>query len=231
VWRDFAALSDVVSCDYYLMTTENNEAGRWGIWGYPYEIGRMVELSDGRKPVWGVIESTSQTPDQPTPDQVVRGTWAMLIAGARGITYFDHRFADGDVTQDFAAMLNDEPMGDAISALAALLQTLAPALHAPDAGLVTGWTSTGTLAEAKGGIAAGAPIPMHYTSRVAGGTNYVFAQSIRPGETTATLTIPSAAGEVLTVIGEARTVTADVSGVITDDFDDGDYTVRLYSWG
>jgi hypothetical protein len=225
-WRDFMAISDIVSCDFYNMTDENRQ-NRFGIWTYGRITRRMMELCDGRKPIWAYVETTSETPDQPTPEQVYRATWAHLIAGARGIVFFDHRFADPDVTQDFAALLHNTPMRTAVTNLAALLQTLGPALHAPDAGLVTANTSSNTTAGPIGGTYG---VPLNYTTRVVGATTYLFAQASRPGSTTATFTIPAAAGKTLTVIGESRTVVANGSGVISDDFSSGDYTTHLYSW-
>lgn len=235
-WRDYAELADVLSCDQYSLAAEdsftmNTPAGtnRYGLWAYPAQVGRMLELSDGRPPIWGIVESTSEFPGVPTPEQVRRAAWALLITGARGLVFFDHRFGDSDVTQDFAAMLSDAPMASMVQTLAALLQTLGPALHALDAGLVSAVASSGTLAAAQGGYAAGARVPLHYTSRQAGGTNYVFAQAIRAGATTGTFTAPSAAGKTLTVIGESRTVVANGSGVFSDSFA-ADYGVHLYSW-
>lgn len=228
-WRDWAALADILSCDFYNMTSDQDE-GRFGIWTYPHLTRVMRALNDGRAPVWGYVESTSQVPNEPTTDQVYRASWAHLIAGAKGIVFFDHRFANGLVTQDFAALLHDPDMLAQVQALSALLQDLGAPLMGEDTGLVTAYTSSGTLATAKGGLAAGATIPMHYTTREAAGTKYLFAMSIRPGSTTATFTIPTAISETLTVIGESRTVSTDGAGVFTDDFDDGDYTVHLYSW-
>jgi hypothetical protein len=68
---------------------------------------------------------------------------------------------------------------------------------------------------------------MHFTSRDDGAHQYLFAMSILPGATTATFTIPSWAGETVTVLDESRTVTVDGSGVLTDTFA-ADYTVHLY---
>jgi hypothetical protein len=53
---------------------------------------------------------------------------------------------------------------------------------------------------------------------------------IRPGATTATFTIPSWAGQTLTVIDESRTIAVSGAGVLTDVFA-ADYTVHLYRKG
>jgi hypothetical protein len=227
-WREWAAMSDIMSCDFYNMTSDQDE-GRYGIWTYPAITRVMRSLSDGTKPVWGYVETTAQVPNEPTPTQVYRATWAHLIAGARGIVFFDHRFANSLVTQDFAALLHNTPMRAQIQSLTAQLQTLGPALLANEADLVSSIDSSGTLLSAKGGLAAGSKIPIHYTTRVVGANHYIFAQSIRPGSTTGTFTVPDAANTTLTVIGEGRTVDTDDNGVFVDLFS-SDYVVHLYSW-
>jgi hypothetical protein len=228
IWRGYSDAADLLSIDWYNMTTDQ-AFGLFGIWTYPVITQRAVELSDGRIPAWGYVETTAQVPNEPTPTQVYRASWAHLIAGAQGIVFFDHRFADADVTQDFAAMLHNPAMSARVESLAAQLQTLAPVLHAAEADLVTTVSSSGAMAAPLGGYAAGAKIPIHYATRLTGGRGYLFAQAIRPGATTGTFTVPSAADQTLTVIDEGRTVTADSAGVFTDSFP-ADYGVHLYSW-
>lgn len=224
--RDYAAATDVLSCDFYSLTPGNSFGGVYGVWDYPEQIRRMEQLCEKRLPIWGYVETTSQDLNRPTPDEVRKATWSMLIAGARGIVFFDHRFAGAAVTQDFAALLHDPPMRAGIQALTTEIQSLAAALNAPDAGLVTSVASSNTISGPLGGTYG---VPIHYTTRAASTTRYLFAMGIRPGATTATITIPSAAGKTITVIGEGRTLTADGGGVIVDDFAP-DYTVHLYSW-
>jgi hypothetical protein len=126
-WRDYADAVDLISSDFYNMTSDQN-LGVFGIWTYPHITRRMFELSDGRTPVWGYVESTSQVPGEPTPAQVYRASWAHLIAGARGIVFFDHRFADSDVTQDFAALLHNPAMRSQVQSLSTQLQALSAPL-------------------------------------------------------------------------------------------------------
>jgi len=101
---------------------------------------------------------------------------------------------------------------------------LADALHAPDLGLVTAWTTSNMT---EGPIGGTFGVPIHYTTRSDGTYEYCFAQAIRPGATTATLTIPSWAGLTVTVLNEARTETVSGGGVITDTFT-ADYQYHLY---
>jgi hypothetical protein len=235
-WRGYTDKTDVLSIDWYNMTSDQ-AFGLFGIWTYPEITRKAFELSDGRVPVWGYVETTAQVPGEPAPSQVYRASWAHLIAGARGIVFFDHRFAGPAVTQDFAALLHDPPMRARVQALASQLTGLAPALHAAEANLVTGSSSSGVMVAALGGMAAGAKVPVHYATRVVGATEYLFAQTIRPGTTTASFTAPTASNKTVTVLGESRTLTANSAGTFNDTFNGndvagttGDYTVHLYSW-
>lgn len=234
-WRQYAAVCDVLSADMYSLAGEDsygptndelNGGGPtvYGIWTYAEHIKRMNVLCDERIPVWGIIETTSEVPSRPVPADVVKAAWAQLIAGARGLILFDHRFASVAVTQDFAAMLRDSAMAAAVSALSDQLQDLAPALLARDAGIIDDVVSSNTTAGPKGGTYG---VPIEATSRVADDLAYVFAQASRPGTTTATITVSSLAGQTLTVIGEARTVDVDGQGTFTDTFA-ADYTVHRY---
>jgi hypothetical protein len=227
LWREWMTLSDIAECDYYSLTTDHNDInplGNHGVWTYAAQVGRMREISDDTKPVWIVVETTSQTPDGPDPEDVRKAIWATLIAGATGVILFDHRFGSDFVTQNFAAMLDDAPMKAKITALAAQLQTLGPALLTPDLGLVTASTSSNTTEGPMGGTFG---VPMHYTTRADGTYEYLFAQAIRPGATTATFTIPTWASATVTVLDESRTVTVSGGGVLTDTFA-ADYTTHLY---
>lgn len=233
-WIDYAALCDVLSCDFYSLAASDSfdqnvlasAPNRYGIWAYPPQVRRMSELCEGRQPIWGYVETTSQVPSKPTPTQVERAAWALLIAGARGIVIFDHRGADSDVTQDFAAALHDAPMSSMLTALGTRLQSLAAALHAPEADLVSVYTSSGTLAAAQGGLAAGAPVPIHYTTRVVGGSTYLFVQAIRDGTTTATITVPGLPSQSWSVVG-GGTITSNSSGVLTVPLTTGNYDYKL----
>jgi hypothetical protein len=235
-WRAYAAGIDLLALDAYSLAandsfhpTGDELAGigpsHFGVWAYPPQIGRMREFSDDRIAVFGEVETTSEVAGLPTPQQVHDATWALLIAGARGIVFFDHRFAENGLTQDFAAMLSNAPMATMVQSLSTRMQSLAEPLLEVEADLIESISSTNTTAGPKGGTYG---VPILATSRLTDTGTYFFAQAIRPGATTATFTIPSMAGATLTVIGESRTVTLNGSGVFTDTFT-ADYQVHLYS--
>jgi hypothetical protein len=225
LWRQWAAMIDTMDGDFYALGPSRAE-GRFGIWIYPAFIRRLGELNDHKTPISAAIDTASQDPGYPIPADVPKAAWATLIAGAKSISYFDIRFADSDVSTSFSAMLSNAPMMAVVSALNEQILGLADALWAPEADLVESVSSSNTTAGPVGGTYG---VPIHYTSRQAGGENFLFAQGIRPGATTGTFHVPSAAGKTLTVIDEARTIVVDGSGIFTDTFV-ADYSVHLYSW-
>jgi hypothetical protein len=222
--EDFG-IADVISLDYYVLTP-GASLGRYGPWAYGKFIDRLQQFSLGQRPVWGYVETASGEPGFPTPAAVKQAVWCQLIAGARGIVFFDHRFGNALVTSDFAAMLRDVPMKTMVQALSNTIQEIAGFLHADEAGLVTSVSSSNTTAPMLGATKG---VPIECTSRISGGTSMVIAQSNRPGTTTGTFTVPSAANKTLIVRDESRTITANGSGVFTDDFA-SDYAVHIYTW-
>lgn len=221
MWRGYGEIPDVISCDWY-----NINKPRLGIWTMPKQIQKMRQLSDGRLPVWAYIETCPIEHSDPSPEQVKRAVWAAFIAGATAIVFFDHRFDEiwHGRGQDFASSLHDPAMRAGVQQICAQAQSLAGAIKADPLDLVTSVTSSNTTAGPYGGTYG---VPIHQTSRNYGPYNFVFAQSIRPGATTGTFTVPSAAGKTITVLDESRTLTADGSGVFTDTFSD-DYEYHLY---
>jgi hypothetical protein len=104
------------------------------------------------------------------------------------------------------------------------INALVDALNSPNTNIVTAVTSSNVTSGPLGGTYG---VPMHYCTKDDGTHQYLFAMGIRPGSTTATFTIPSWAGQTITVLDESRTVTVDGAGVLTDSFP-ADYTVHLY---
>ena len=224
LWRDWAQLADVVMGDCYTLAPDSDPANRWGVWTYAPFTRRLRQLNEGRTPIWVVVESTSETDNEPQPGEVVKACWAALIEGANGLLFFDHRFGNYSVAKDFAHMLHNAPMKAAVSAMIVRINALADALNSPNTNIVTAHTSSNTTQGPYGGTYG---VPMHFCTKADEDYEYLLAMGIRPGSTTATFTIPSWAGETLTVLDESRTVVVDGSGVLTDSFP-ADYTVHLY---
>jgi hypothetical protein len=224
-WREYARITDIISCDFYMEDSRNLE-GSFGLWCNPRMVQRLQDVSDKTRPVWHYIATAATPTNQPTPTLVNRSIWASLIGGARGIVLFDYTFtASNQYVTDFS-MGTNTAMANMIQALCTLVQSLKDPLLAAEANLPVTVSSSNVSAGPVGGEWG---VPIHYTIRQHSGTTYLFTQSIRPGTTTATFTVPAAANKTITVIGESRTLNANGSGVFTDSFG-SDYEVHLYQW-
>ncbi|GGJ55635.1 DUF4082 domain-containing protein [Glutamicibacter ardleyensis] len=223
MWYGYGEIPDVISCDWYNITKP-----RLGIWTMPKQVQKMRQLSHGRIPVWAYVETCPIETSNPSPEQMKRAVWAAFIAGATGIVFFDHRFDElwHGRGQDFASSLHDPPMRAAVQEICAQAQSLAGAIKASPLQLVINVASTNTTAGPMGGTYG---VPIQQTSRRYGPYTFVFTQSIRPGTTTGTFTVPDAAGKTITVLGESRTLTANGSGTFSDTFS-SDYEYHLYRY-
>jgi hypothetical protein len=122
---------------------------------YGYTIDRMRGLDKTHKPIWSFVEvgwPSSETAAQGgrsiEPTEVVAGVWHSIIAGARGIIYFNHSF--GGPHQSFHCLR--EPGYAAVRAAVKntnqLIGQLAPVLNAPFAdGFVSVDPSVRTMAK------------------------------------------------------------------------------------
>lgn len=224
-WRDFAHLSDIVCCDFYMEDSRNLE-GIYGLWCNPRMVKRLGDLSDNSRPIWHIIASAATPDNQPSPDLVYKSTWASLIGGARGLIFFDYTFTNsGAFVSDFS-MGSNAPMAAMMQSLTARIQSLKNALLGPEATMDVSIASSNVT---EGPVGGEFGVPIHYAARIDGSNKYLFTQSIRPGTTTATFTVPAAANKTITVIDESRTINANGSGVFTDNFAT-DYEVHLYQW-
>ena len=167
---------DVVSADTYWFTDENICSGTEGgallaggtdlspaqchrAANYGATVSRVRGLVKpaGSKPVWGFVElghpfSEDEYPTI-TPAQVHAAVWQSLIAGARGIVYFNHSFGGPDQTQH---ILRDgleagsfyAPIRAQVGATNAQIKELAPVLNSPT--VTSGWSDgPGTTAMVK----------------------------------------------------------------------------------
>ena len=115
---------------------------------YGYQIDRMRQLDalDGkRQPIWGFVEEGwpfTQTAAEGaraiTPPQMRAAVWQSLIAGARGIVYFNHSFGGPCLTH----YINRDPCYPAIQAeltrTNSQITQLAPVLNSPT--VSSGWS-------------------------------------------------------------------------------------------
>ena len=220
--------------DYYGFTHPDRTAytTRGAFYGLQIDRIRACDAKAGgtapvdRKPVWGVVELGAPFGDggQITPPQMRSATWHTIIAGARGVLYFNHSF--GGTCQTFSILRDgcslNVAMQAAVKAQNAQITQLAPVLNSATAtGYVT--TSPNIRATAKVG---GSDAPF-------GAGIYTIAGATWSGggSQQATITINPAAGptpRTASVLFEGRTVPI-VAGQIVDTFADGN-AIHIYKW-
>jgi hypothetical protein len=159
---------DVVQADAYFFTDNDvcdpsQAGGEPGIVkandchvaaNYGWIIDRLQGLVSpaGSEPVWAVVEvgHPASEEDWPSirPPQIRAAVWQSIIAGARGIIYFNHSFGGPNPTQH---ALREPPYAAeraVVKATNAQITRLAPVLNSPT--VVSGWSQgPGTTAMVK----------------------------------------------------------------------------------
>jgi hypothetical protein len=180
---------------------------------YGAQVSRVRGLVSpaGSKPVWAFVELGHPFSEDPsiTPVQVRAAVWHSLIAGARGITYFNHSFGGPCITQHILRDSCYAGVRAMVKSVNGQIRSLAPVLNAPF--LSSGFTkSTTTKAMAKW----------------QGGHFYVFAGSAENGSSTGSFSIPCVGNATATVLGESRSIPVN-GGSFSDSFADGN-AVHIY---
>lgn len=201
---------DIASFDIYpVNASEGDVEGQ--LWYVAKGIDNLQEWSNHSKPTWCWIETTrisEKAKRKPTPAEVKSQVWMALIHGAKGFGYFCHSFVG---KTDDAALLHDAEMISSIKTINQEVTSLASILNSAD---TKGYATASTANES---------IPVDILTKRDGKTNYIFAVSMREGNTTATFKIKS--GKTVEVIGENRTIQVK-KGKFSDDF--SNYGVHLY---
>jgi hypothetical protein len=179
---------------------------------YGATVARLRRLAGEALPVWAFVELGHPyvQMDWPsiTPPQVEAAVWHSLIAGARGIIYFNHSFGGPNVTANVLREPAYASIRAAVTATDARITALAPVLNAPT--VTSGW-SQGS------GIKA--------MVKWAGGHFYVFTGSAGSAVTSA-FNMPCVGDATATVLDENRTLPV-ADGSFTDSFADGN-AVHIY---
>jgi hypothetical protein len=213
----------IVSTDLYWFTDPNQRGdARYGFgssYGDDVRKVRRLDAMDGKRmPVWQTVELGWPFTEGATaggrrilPAEIRSAVWHSLIAGARGIDYFDHNF--GPSTPN-STILGEgyEDNRLAATAVNAQVKTLAPVLNAPF--VTSGHSATDTMAG-----------DVRYMVKWQGGNFYVFAGADRGGGN-ATFSIPCVGGATATRLGEAGSVPV-TNGSFTDSFADKN-AVHIY---
>ncbi len=200
---------DILSFDIYPVNG-GAESHRNKLWYVAKGIDSLKSWSLNKKPVWVWIETTKISDSSvgtPTANDIKAEVWMALIHGARGIGYFCHSFGHYEAGLLFA----DASILSSVKTLNKQITALAPVLNsASTKGYATVSSSNGA-------------VPIDIMTKKYGGKNYLFAVTMRPGETVATFHVTS--GKTVEVIGENREIPV-VKGTFTDSF--ASYGVHLY---
>jgi hypothetical protein len=181
---------------------------------YGATVRRVRDLVSpaGSKPVWAFVEvghpfSESDWPSI-QPAEVRAAVWQSLIAGARGIIYFNHSIGGPNPSQHVLRDPAYAAVRDAVRTTNRQITDLAPVLNGPT--LVSGWSQeAGTTAMVKW----------------ANGHFYVFAGSAGSA-VSGRFSLPCVGDARAAVVGEGRSIPVS-GGSFTDSFGDGN-AVHIY---
>jgi hypothetical protein len=203
---------DIASFDIYPAVHDRKEVAG-NLWFVARGVERLVNWTEGRKPVWNCIECTHiSNPDRKaTPQEVRAEVWLSLIHGSRGLIYFVHQFKPKFIE---AALLADPEMLTAVTAINRQIKELAPVLNSP------------TVTNAVIVNSTNAAVPIATMVKRYDGATYLFAVAMRNGETSTTFKLAGIPGKTaVEVIGENRSLLVK-DGSFTDQF--APWDVHLY---
>jgi hypothetical protein len=175
------------------------------------EAGHLDALDGVRQPVWHFVElgwpwteSADQGGRRILPAEIRSAVWHSLIAGARGIIYFDHNFGPGTPGSTILENGYEDNRIEA-SAVNAQIKTLAPVLNGPF--VTSGHSATDTMDGT-----------VRYMLKWANGNFWLFAGADRGGGS-ASFSIPCIGNATAVVEGENRSLPVS-NGTFTDSFAD-----------
>jgi hypothetical protein len=183
---------------------------------YGYTIERMRALDTTGKPIWSFVEvgwpftkTALEGGRSIQPAEVRAAVWHSIIAGARGIIYFNHSFGGPHLSQHCLREPAYAAVRATVKSTNELITQLAPVLNAPFAdGLVT----TGPLIRTM--------VKFYHDNY------YVFASNRENEAITPTFLLSGIEIGTATVIGEERTIPI-IDGRFSDSFPDGN-AIHIY---
>jgi hypothetical protein len=183
---------------------------------YGYTVDRMRVLAMRRKPIWNFVEvgwPASQTAAKGAraiqPAEIRAAVWHSIIAGARGIIYFNHSFGGPNQSQHCLREPAYLAVRAEVKSTNQLVTQLAPVLNAPFAnGFVSAGSSVRTMAK------------FHDNKY------YVFAGSKENTAGTPAFSLSGVDSGTATVIGENRAIPIS-NGRFSDSFVDGN-AIHIY---
>ncbi len=196
-----------------------DEVRRAANYGYQVDRMRKLDARDGRrKPIWAFVEvgwpfteSAGQGGRAILPEEIRAAVWHSLIAGARGVLYFDHQFA-GPCTESVLRGPCYPQNREMVNSVNQEIKKLATVLNAPT--VTSHWNAN--------------PAIRAMVKRRSGHL-YVFAGSSENRSSTGTVSIPCVGRAQATVLGEDRVVPVR-GGSFSDSFADGN-AIHIYRVG
>jgi hypothetical protein len=186
-------------------------------YGYNVDRLRALDAKDGQHaPIWSVVEvgwpfteTATQGARAIEPEEIKAAVWHSIIAGARGIVYFNHSFGGPHPTHHCLRDPAYAAVRAAVKSTNQLIMQLAPVLNAPFTdGFVGASPSVRTMAK------------FHDNKY------YVFAGSKENKASTSMLSLWGIDSGTATVIGENRTIPVS-NGRFSDNFSDGN-AIHIY---
>lgn len=225
---------NIVSADDYWFTDDNicmaSQGGQWysskllvngdlppSLCHLAADYGKTVDriryLARYSKPVWAFVELGHPYPEDnwPSiqPQQVTAAVWQSLIAGARGIIYFNHSFGGSCITDNVLRDRCYSKMRAVVTSLNRKIKSFAPVLNAPFADNVV---------TASPGVNISTKWYHHHF--------YVLAGSSRPAAQTVKFSMACVGSATVTVLNESRIIKAP-AGIFSDHFANGN-AVHIY---
>lgn len=227
IWNQSGAAPWNQGAQFYDMMTRDltkDEAQRGCHYGNVVRVMRDRCIPYRWQPVWGFVENggpfdtNTQLSDYMVPEVMVSAVWHMIIAGARGIIYFNHTFGGPNQSQHNFRMAEYATIQQAAKQVNGRITSLAPVINDDFALNFVSVTPVPT-------IFSGIETMAKYHA----GTFYIFAgsrDSTTASPVTATFTIPTGVGGTATVLFESRTI-AITNGQFSDTFANGT-AVHIY---
>lgn len=203
---------DIVSFDIY-PAAHSKPAVAGNLWYVARGVERLVDWTQGTKPVWNCIECTqiNHPTNKATPHQVRAEVWMSIIHGSTGLIYFVHEWQP---SFNESALLTDPVMLAAVTKINRQIAELGPVINSR------------TVANGVEVISQNQTVPIAAMTKRYKGTTYVFAVAMRDGSTKATFKLKDVTADFdVEVLGSQRRLICK-DRVFADHFSPWD--VNLY---
>jgi hypothetical protein len=204
--RAICSGADIFSFDIYPLVLRGGH-----VWDMYDQVMEARWYCQDNRPVMGFteIDHMNGGSTYPQPAQAVAEVWNAIIAGARGVQYFDQYSTITDLSYTGNGHYAAGAMYNAIKAVNSQITALAPVINAPFA---NGYVTTDGA--------------MNVMAKYYDGHFYIFAIPRASGSRTITFTLAEAPDTTVTVLNENRALNSS-NGTFTDTFAN-ENTVHVY---